>query len=486
MTIILMNYKNLFYLSYLFTCVHFVALAQNKPNLSISTRIDQYVKEVIKVHEVPGMALAVIHNGQVIHKKYYGKASLEQNLPVDSKSIFRVYSTTKLLVAVGIFQLIEQGKLSLEDAIGKHLSHLPKHWKNLKVKNLLTHSSGLPDLLRHSGTLTDEAIMTKLSQQPMEFEAGNQFRYNQTNYWLLAQIIAKVSKQSFENFILKNQFGTTQNKPESGVLFASHSSPTIPHRLVKYDYKDQQNRYQITTYNNGPRAHAANGLNISLEAMMAWNKKLDQNTLLKPATQAKMLSPFLFANKKDRFMHGWGVYRVNQTPSFGFTGGGVSGFRKFPKDKLTIIFFSNGFRYYPIHNQVINHIAGLVHPHLQDKRRALNQQLAKAFLQQNIAQAMGTYRTLKAQNPAHSFEGVINSLGYVFLRANKLPEATKLFQLNVQEYPASSNVYDSLGEAYFVAKNYSLAQKNYAKALKLDPESNNAKHMLEKIKNSKK
>ncbi|HAS40431.1 MAG TPA: serine hydrolase [Microscillaceae bacterium] len=478
-----MNYRNLFYLCYLFTCFHFAALAQNS---SLSANIDQYTQDFLKLHEVPGAALAVIHDGKIIHQKYYGKASLESNTPVDARSMFRVYSTTKLLVAVGIFQLVEQGKISLEDAIGQYLPHLPKHWKNRKVKHLLTHSSGLPDLLRYSSSLTDKVLLDKLSSKPMEFQAGNQFRYNQTNYWLLAQIIAKVSKQTFENFILKSQLGTTQNKPESGVLFASHSKPTIPHRIVKYDYDNQQNRYQITTHNNGPRAHAANGLNISLQTMINWNKKLDQNALLRPATQAKMLSPFLFANKKDRFMHGWGVYRVNQTPSFGFTGGGVSGFRKFPKDKLTIIFFSNGFRYYPIHNQVINHIAGLVHPHLKDKKRALNQQLAKAFLQQNMAQAMGTYRTLKAQNPTHNFEGVINTLGYVFLRANKLPKATKLFQLNVKEYPASSNVYDSLGEAYFEAQNYPAAQKNYAKALELDPTSSNAKHMLAKIKNKMK
>ncbi|OJJ14559.1 hypothetical protein BKI52_42895 [marine bacterium AO1-C] len=476
-----MNYRNHLYLVCLLTCFHLAAYAQNKSRIT-NPVIDQYVKETIKLHQIPGLALAVISKGKVIHQQYYGKASLEQNTPIDDQSIFRVYSTTKLLVAVGIFQLVEQGKLSLKDAIGKYLPHLPKHWKSLKIKHILTHSSGLPDLLRYPSTLTDQALMAKLSQDPLAFQAGNQFRYNQTNYWLLAQIIAKVSGESFENFIFKNQFATAKNQSKNGVLFSSNSTIDIPHRISKYHYDNKAHQFKQTTYNNGPRAHAANGLNISLPAMLEWNKKLDQGSLLKADTKASMLTPFLFANKRDRFLHGWGVYRVNQQPSFGFTGGGVSGFRKFPKEKLTIIFLSSGYKYFPVHNQVINHIAGLVHTQLQDKRQLMDEKTINAFLQQSVPQAINTYRTMKAKNPAHNFEGTINRLGYVFLRSGKLQQATQLFQLNVQEYPTSSNVYDSLGEAYFVAKNYPLAQKNYKKALELDPASDNAKQMLKKIK----
>ncbi len=474
-----MNYKNLIGLLCFVLGLQATTFAQSS---SLNVAINQYVTDMIQLHQIPGMALAVIQNGKVVHQQYYGKASLEQATSVDAQSMFRVYSTTKLIVAVGVFQLIEQGKLSLEDAIGKHLPHLPAHWKALKVKHLLTHSSGLPDLLRHSSKLTDQALMAKLSSKPMAFEAGNQFRYNQTNYWLLAQIIAKASGTSFQDFIFKKQFAIPPNQPKNGVLFSSNSTIHIPHRISKYNYNSDTQTYQPTTYNNGIRAHAANGLNISLPTMIEWSKKLDQHLLLKSATQAKMLSPFLFANKKSRFLHGWGVYRVNQHPTFGFTGGGVSGFRKFPKEKLTIIFFSNGYRYFPVHNQVINHIAGLMYPHLQDKSKLLEQATIKAFLQQNIDQALATYRALKAKNPTHHFEHTLNSLGYVFLRSGKLQNAFKLFQLNVQEHPTSSNVYDSLGEAYYTAKNYPLAKKNYTKALALDPQSRNAQDMLNKIK----
>ena len=82
----------------------------------------------------------------IIFRKNFGNANLEHNVPIKDNSIFRVYSLTKLPIAVAIFQLIEQEKISIKDAIGKYLSNIPESWKTIQIQHLLTHSSGLPKM----------------------------------------------------------------------------------------------------------------------------------------------------------------------------------------------------------------------------------------------------------------------------------------------------------------------------------------------------
>lgn len=255
---------------------------------------------------------------------------------------------------------------------------------------------------------------------------------------------------------------------------------------MKYDYDTQKKQYRKSRHNAGKYGHPGNGLNITLNAMIRWSQQLSKNALLKPTTKSLMWTPFRYANDKDKFLRGWGIYKVNGHSSYGFTGGGVSGFRLFPKEKLAIVFMSNGCRYFPIHNQLINHIAGLVSPNLQDRAQLLEEQIIKAFLKQKTSQAIKTYQNIKNQSPNTSFEGLLNSLGYTFLSEGKTQNAIEIFKLNTKEYPTSSNVYDSLGEAYFAAQIYSLAQKNYTKALELAPNSRNAQRMLQKIKSIRK
>lgn len=100
--------------------------------------IDNYVKETIKTNQIPGLAVGVIKDGKVIFEQYYGVENLEDGKKVSPDSMFRIYSTSKIMTDVGIFQLIEQKKLSLEDPVSEYVENLPKDWQNVKVKNLLT------------------------------------------------------------------------------------------------------------------------------------------------------------------------------------------------------------------------------------------------------------------------------------------------------------------------------------------------------------
>ncbi|WP_061085145.1 serine hydrolase [Chryseobacterium indologenes] len=324
-----------------------------------SKAIDTYVKNVIQVNEIPGMAVGIVKNNKVIFQKYYGTETLETNKKVDSHSMFRIYSTTKLMSNVGLFQLIEQGKVSLDDNISKYIDHLPAKWQNIQVKNLVSHSSGLPDWIHFSDIskdATDAEVIDRLSKENMEFETGSDYRYNQTNYLLVTMIIEKVTGEKFEDYIVKNQFPDLRNQ----LVFSSDSVEEIPNRIVKYIYNKETHQYDKSTFVEGRRAHSANGLAITLPAFLQWSIHLAKNDFLKPGTRELMWKPFEYKNKKVAFTHGWDISEFNNIKSYHFSGGNVSAYRIFPENDMAIILMYNGYEEFPVYFPMVNQIAGIM------------------------------------------------------------------------------------------------------------------------------
>lgn len=445
-----------------------------------SALIDQYVKEVIKINQIPGLALGIIKDDRIIFQKYYGTETLESDKKVNSNSMFRIYSTSKLMTNIGIFQLIEKGQLSLEDKISKYLDNLPAEWQDIKVKNLITHSSGLPNLIAFNDILVDDSnakVIERLSSEKMEFQTGNQFSYNQTNYFLLTMIIEKITGQSFENFILDNQFADSKNQ----VIFSSNALEKIPNRVVKYNYNPIKKQYEKSTDVSGTRAHSANGVAITLPAFLKWSCHLSKNDLLSQQTKEMMWQPFEFGNKKDVFAYGWDITKVNNIVSYNFSGGNVSAYKMYPNNNMAIVMMSNGYSLFPVQYRIINHIAAMIDKNLTDDYSLAEETIISEFSKKNNPDAKKIYHSLKAKNLKWNFENTLNDIGYTLLRNSRIVEAIKVFSLNVKENPQSANAFDSLGEGYFYAKNYALALEHYKKSLALNPENTNAVKMIQKI-----
>ena len=442
--------------------------------------IDNYVKEVIKTNGIPGLAIGIIKDDKIIFHQYYGTENLENPKKVNSSSMFRVYSTSKLISSIGVFQLIEKGKLSLEDNISKYLGNLPKEWQNVKVKNLLTHSSGIPNVIDFNDILPDDSntkVIDRLAKEKMEFETGNEFRYNQTNYLLLTIIIEKITGQTFEDFIIKNQFSGSENE----IVFSSNSLEKIPNRIIKYNYNPTTGKYEKSTAIDGVRAHSGNGLAITLPAFLKWSSHLSKNDLLNQKTKEMMWKPFGFNNKKDDFAYGWEINKINNSLSYGFSGGNVSAYRTFPSKNMSVILMYNGYNFFPPQYNVVNHIAGIIDSDLINPYSLAEESIITGFSKKDNPNAEKNYYSTKAKNLKWDFENTLNIIGYTLMRNSRINEAIKVFELNVKEHPQSGNAFDSLGEVYLSAKNYKLALENYKKALELDPQNTNGKNMIEKI-----
>lgn len=480
-----MKNKASIFLLFILNLLLIISCSKSEPELPIKheridKKIDDYISSLVKADEIPGMALAVVKDGKVIHKKYYGLANIAHKVPVSDSTLFRLYSTTKLITAVACFQLIEDGKLSLDDSISKYIENLPESWKSIKIEHLLTCSSGLPDYKDFDKELSNKELFNKLIKQSLHFEKGYKYEYSQTNYWFLKLIIEKVTNQRFEEFVKENQFKNRENE----VLFASNSLVDYPNRVSKYQYNKEYNAYEKTTYADGNRSLAGNGLNTNLNTLLDWNLKLDNDQLLKPETKRLMMSPYEYEKSDLLFGYTWGIYGPEGKQYYGFAGGGVNAFMKFIDKDLTIIILSNGFKNRPVIATAITYISGLMDDSLIRKDRMLNEDVRLAFMLNNHKKGVEIYNRIKQDNKDVNFERGLNSVGYYYLSNGQIDKSIAILKLYAQEYPNSSNAFDSLGEAYFENKQYKLSEVNYKKSLELDPNNKNAEKMLKKLTNT--
>jgi len=313
-----------------------------------------------------GLAAAVIKDGEVIYENYFGKENLAGKA-VNKETVFPLYSVSKLITSTAIFQLVEQDKIRLNDKISKYIENLPTKWKNIEVMNLLTHSSGLPDYDIMKGELSDSTTMKNLIKNKLRFETGERWEYNQTNFWFLAKIIEKASTNSYENFVAEHQF------PNRDILFSSNFIEPIPNRSHKYTFNTTSQNWDKLNFDFGKRTNSAGGINLTLNQLVEWTINFDNNKFIKPSTKDMMWTPFeyntpfYFENETDKFLYGWQQYSSNNEISYGFTGGMVTGYRKFINQNMTIIILTNGLKNYPIRNKVINKIASIVDEHLTEK-----------------------------------------------------------------------------------------------------------------------
>jgi len=456
----------LFFLMLFFSCKKNQSPIEDTNQTSIIMAVDNYVKQVMERQGIPGSAVAIIRNDTVIHRKNYGLANIEHNVPVSDATIFRVYSITKLFITVGVFQLIEQNKLNLEDKISKYLVDLPERWKEVKIKHLITHSSGLPDFkfLSNYNDLSKEEVKEQLFIKDLIYQTGERYEYNQTNYWFLHEIIEKVSEKSLAEFIIGNQF----TKETRNAFFSSDSRDIIPNRVTLY-FPFTTGKLTIEHPYGGAYNWATNGMNLTLNQFIEWSKRLDNNMLLKKETKQSMWEEFPFESDEKTFTLGWDKFKSDEEISYGFTGNITNVYRLFPEQNLSIIFISNGMNTIFDVDDVADHLAFLVDKKLKKSEIYIYEKLLQASNVNDNNQFENACQQIKKEYGNEiNIEDQINTIGYFHLRKEQYEKAIQIFTINNHEYPTSWNTFDSLGEAYEMSGNTKKAILYYQKAIELN------------------
>ncbi|GAA3997141.1 hypothetical protein GCM10022408_04740 [Hymenobacter fastidiosus] len=460
--------------------------------------LDLFLKAKMQQLRIPGLQLAVVRHGKIVKLAQYGLANVQDSVPVITQTRFFLNSITKAFVGVAVMQLVEAGKLDLAAPVGRYLPELPTAWHPVTVRQLLTHTSGLPDIMPEDALVTENnetAAWTQVQTQPLDFPAGQQFAYNQTNYLLLGRLIDQLSGQPFAQFIRQRQLDVV-GMPRTS---AGDAHDVLPHGARGYTYTQYVNgqRRRSPQLRNlfevfPPSVRPAAGMSSTAEEMAHWLLALQQGRLLQPASLVTLWTPGRlndgsqrsFGGKLTGYALGWPTVDRPEHPAVAPVGGGRSAVFLYPQDELAIVVLTNLMGANP--DTYIDEIASYYIPDMRPATgfglpptlRALHLQLR----QQGFSHALELVKKEQKKNAGYQLpEADVNNWGYALVKQHQLRDAVEVFKLNVSLNPKSANTYDSLAETYQELGNKELAVRNYKQVLKLDPTSQNAVEQLKKL-----
>ncbi len=204
--------------------------------------VDDMIAAFMTEHRVPGMTLAIVQAPYISRVVGYGKSDTEKGLLASPKTLWDVGQMTQAYTAVAIMQLVEAGKMTLDDPVGKHVTGLPSEWQAITVRQLMAHVSGLPDYTKQpSFDPTHEykpsEVIALVRDIPLAFKAGTQVANSATDFFLLGLVIEKVSAMSYEAFVAKNQIERLGLK---NTLFGSALPGVKQEAVEKNDFKHKE------------------------------------------------------------------------------------------------------------------------------------------------------------------------------------------------------------------------------------------------------
>jgi CubicO group peptidase (beta-lactamase class C family) len=480
------------------TAFHFAPARAAAPVAAdANARIEAVVKAEMAKRHIPGMQIAVVRGGKISLLRAYGVANLQYGVPVTDKTLFSLNSSTKSFTGVAVMQLVEQGKVKLDAPIGAYLPGLPATWNPVTVAQLLTHTSGLPDVViqpkgQGTGSMVgeggDASAWATVLTMPVEAAPGERYRYNQTNYALLGKLIAKVSGTPFLDFLRRHQFDAV------GMPSAQYGDARdiVPGRAQSYRYTGgridgpAQDTLEHAFDDFSPLVRPAAGLNASARDVARWIIALQAGKLMRADTRMAMWSPLTMANgSHTRWAMGWPINEREERPIVQGIGGARSAFFVYPKDDLAIVVLTNLAGSNP--QEFIDEIAGQFYPDLLAANGGGLPRAIKALRLELIKNGADTapaaYAKLKKANPRFTLEERdMNDWGGKLMGANALPMAVAVFKLNTELYPASANTYDSLAEGYEASGMTAPAIANYKKSLELDDHNDHARDRLKVLR----
>jgi CubicO group peptidase (beta-lactamase class C family) len=334
------NYKYLFIAITLFLLQH-----HSKINAQgVFSKIDSLLQEKYEP-SAPGAAFLISKDGNVIYKKAFGLANLELSVPMKTEHVFEIGSMTKQFTAVSVLILMERGKLNLNDEITKFIPDYPTQGKTITIHHLLTHTSGIKNYtsmkaLRSiaKNDLTPIELIDFFKNESMDFDPGEQFKYNNSGYIILGFIIESLSGQSYESFVEENIFKKINMESS---FYASHKK-VIKNRVSGYHNRGGYTKRMHISYT---LPYAAGSLMSNVDDMLKWQEALKNNKLVDKSTMEKAFTNYTLNNGSSiNYGYGWHIREINGVQSREH-GGDIFGFKSMgvyiPNSDIYVIGLNN-------------------------------------------------------------------------------------------------------------------------------------------------
>jgi CubicO group peptidase (beta-lactamase class C family) len=324
---------------FLLVALLFPAMAR----LATADRLSDFVNEYLKKNQIPGCAVMVRHNGKLVLCQGYGVANVEHGVRVTPQTVFQSGSIGKQFTAMAVMMLIEEKKLALEDPISKYLN-VPENWSAIRVRHLLTHTSGLGDYPENFSLQRDYAedeLLRMITAQPLAFAPGEKWSYSNLGYVTLGILIHKVSGEFWGDFLQQSVFVPLGMNRTCVISEAD----IIPNRAAGYVLKNgvlKNQQWVSPSVNNT----ADGSLYFTVEDVAKWDEALEGRKLISRASYEQMWTPVTLNNGTSApYGFGWRITKSDSGHQVLEHGGAWQGFAsyivRYPEDRLTVAVLCN-------------------------------------------------------------------------------------------------------------------------------------------------
>ncbi len=307
----------------------------------IVARANEYMDAAVEVEGFSGSVL-IARDGKQLFSHGYGLASVELNVQNSPETVYRLGSITKQFTGMAISMLQERGKLKVTDSVCKYVAECPDEWKPITIRNLLSHTSGVPSYTEFPDfpktsilPITNAEMIGILVKKPLQFKPGEKFAYSNSGYFILGEIVERASGQKYEDFLEEHIFVPL------GMEDTGYDSPA---RIIKNraaGYIRQSGKILNASYLDMSVPYAAGSLYSTTNDLLLWDQALYTEKLVKKKALDEIFAPF---EGESGYGFGWSIGRAFERRSISH-GGGINGFStdisRFPDDRLTVIVLTN-------------------------------------------------------------------------------------------------------------------------------------------------
>ena len=509
-----MKMKKIFNLLAIINLVCFFTLDGFAQQSSLTTvkvaRLDSFL-QVLSQNTLFNGSVLVSEYGRIVYKKSAGYYNLEKKIPNSTKTPFNLASVSKPFTATAILQLVQKGKIRLDEQVGNYLPHFRF---DVTVKNLLTHTSGLPriedvenDYARNNPNelvSNDKAyrdLMTRTDS--LQFQPGERFQYNNTNYFLLSLIVEKLSGMSFDKYMVKEIFEPagmkdTYIRNETKTNTPRYILPTM--YSTNYQHVDSLDKAKFYTYFQLGGLTGANNVVSTLEDLFLFDKALNTGKLVDSTLLSEAFRPAVLNNGKKvnlrgvrTYGYGWNIMEEPVRDRVIFHDGHIVGLStmilKNPARKLTIFYYDN------TDSKALFSIVGNISRILNNEplntiplQKSAVRVFGEVLVKQGLTVAKARLDEIRADSVHYYFDELeMNTLGYDLLSKDGAPShkslSLEVFKMNMDFFPTHPNVYDSYGDALLQNGQREEAVRMYNKVIELDPKHEEARKKLAKLQN---
>lgn len=304
--------------------------------------IDDFIKAEMQRSQTHGLSLAIVRDGKIVREQAYGLANLEHQVPVKPATLFQAASIGKQFTAALVMLLVEDGKLGLDDPVARHLPNTPPAWKDVTVRHLLTHTSGLADpgdKIDLRKDYTDDEMIAIAGALPLDFQPGEDWAYSNVGYQLLGYLCTKVGGKFYGDQLRERIFA-----PLGMSARVISERDIVPHRAAGYELVDGQvkNQEWVSPTMN---ATADGSLYVTAHDLALWDLALYGDKPLSARIRQASWTPVTLKNGSTQpYGFGWSLEPVNGHRRV-WHNGRWQGFRsvihRFVDDRLAVIVLAN-------------------------------------------------------------------------------------------------------------------------------------------------